>query len=884
MTLMSFRNIALSCATVLLWAPAIAGQDALWPGVEYDPSVPSFQEVLGHAPGDRIVSHSEILKYLDALVEAKPRQMRIFEYARSWEGRSLVYAVVGSEANLTRLDEIRANRQRLADPRVTSDETARALIASEPSITWLAYGVHGNEISSPDAGLFTAYHLLAARKDETVDTILAASLVMIVPTQNPDGRDRFVHGNRMAEGLEPMSHPVAAERNEPWPGGRTNHYYFDLNRDWLALTQPETRGHVAALQEWFPQVVVDLHEMGGNSTYYFAPEAVPYNPHITKAQRQALETYGRNNAKWFDEFGFLYFTREIFDAFYPGYGASWPLFQGSIATTYEQASSRGLVFRREDGTYLHFRDGVRHHFVASIATAETSARNREQFLEDFWQFRKTAIAEGRSEPVKAYILVNESNTAAARKLAGVLGEHGVEVSRSRSDFQGCGRGFPAGSYLVEMAQPTKRLLRTVLDPDVPMDDFFLAEQERRRQKDLPDQIYDVTGWSLPRMFGVESVACESVPTGDFEPAGKDRVEQASIVGGQAKLAYIAPWNTTAAARLLAGALREDLRVLGSDREFVQEGRTYPRGTLVFMVDQNPDTLHDSLERLAQQTGAEIVATDKGWVEEGVNFGSNNVRYLKPPRVALAWDIPTRSYSAGATRFMLERQIGYPVTPIRTRRLGTIDLSELDVLILPEGQYESVLDEAATSALQEWVRRGGTLIGVGRAVDYLAASELLATRCENMPGSEVRDPKEDESAPPGLLLRTEEDYRKAIEPKQGPPDSVAGVLVRAKIDTDHWLTSGSSDIVNALVQGNAIYTPLTLDQGRNPVVFVEAEELIASGHLWNENREQLAFKPLAMVQEHGRGLAIGFTADPNYRAYLDGLNLLFVNAVFRGPAH
>jgi hypothetical protein len=880
---MPIQKTALSGALLLLISTVVAGQEPLWPGTDYDPSVPSFEEVLGHAPGERIVTHADMLKYLEALAAARPQQVRIFEYARSWEGRALVYAVIGSEANLSRLDGIRTNRQRLADPRVTAEEDARGLIDSEPAITWLAYGVHGNEISSPDAGLFTAYHLLAARNDEIVDTILAETLVVIVPTQNPDGRERFVQANRMSTGLEPMSHPYAAERDEPWPGGRTNHYLFDLNRDWLALTQPETRGHVAAILEWYPQIVVDLHEMGGNSTYYFAPEAVPYNPHITGSQREALEAYGRNNARWFDEYGFLYFTREVFDAFYPGYGASWPLFQGSIATTYEQASPRGLVFRRQDGTDLRFRDAVRHHFVASMATAETTARNRRKFLEDFWKFRQTAVSEGRSEAVKAYVLVNEGNRGAARKLAGLLVEHGVEVSSSPGEFTACGRSFPPGSFIIEMAQPTKRLLRTILDEDVPMSDTFLAEQERRRQKDLPDQIYDVTGWSLPRMFGVESVACNAVPRGDFEGAGKDRWVPAALSGDPAKLAYLVPWETTAAARFLAAALREDLQVLGSDREFVQQGRTYPRGTLILMVDRNSDDLHATLERLGRETGAEIVATETSWVEEGVNFGSNNVLLLEPPQVALAWDLPTRSYSAGATRFVLERQIGYPVTPVRTRRLAEIDLRDFDVLILPDGRYAGFLDELATAALERWVGQGGTLIGTAGALEYLAASGLLATHRESRPGSEPEDPEKDGESPAGLLLESEEDYRQAIQPRQESPDWIPGFLARATVDTDHWITSGSSETVNALVQGNAIYSPLKLDQGRNPVVFVGAEDLVASGHLWDENRLQLAFKPMVMVQEHGRGRVIGFVGDPTYRAYLDGLNMLLVNAVFRGPA-
>ena len=381
----------------LVLVSSASAQEAFWPDVSYDPSVPTIEQVLGHAPGDRIVSHAEMLEYLEALSEARPAQIQVHEYARTW-------------------------------------------------------------------------------------------------------------------------------------GGRTNHYYFDLNRDWLALTQPETQGHVRAILESFSQIFIDLHETGGNSTYYFTPEAIPYNRHITSGQRETLDVYGRNNAKWFDTYGFLYFTREIYDAFYPGYGASWPLFHGTLAATYEQASARGLVFRRNDGTDLHFRDGVRHHFVASIATAETTARNRARFLDSFWTYRKSAIEEGRSESVAAYAIKNEGDIAAVRKLAGILAEHGIEVSRATAAFTGCGRegDFPVGSLIVELAQPAKRLIRTILDADVPLGGDFLEEQERRRKRNLPDEIYDVTGWSLPQLFNVETVTCDVVPTGDFEPAGSERVTAATI--------------------------------------------------------------------------------------------------------------------------------------------------------------------------------------------------------------------------------------------------------------------------------------------------------------------------------------------------------------------
>jgi hypothetical protein len=343
-----------------------------WPGEAYDSKIPTIHQVLGYEPGDKITSYAGLVRYMDALVEAAPTRMKMFSYGESWEGRKLVYAAIGSEANIRRLGEIKSEMQRIADPRKTSEADARKLIGSMPAIVWLSYGVHGNELSSPDAALLTAYHLLAARNDKLVEEVLSKVVVLIDPTQNPDGRDRFVNYYEQARGLVADASPAAAEHNEPWPGGRANHYLFDLNRDWIPLTQPEVATQVKALREWLPLVYVDLHEMSGESTYFFTPEADPYNPHLTATQRQSLTLFGKNNAKWFDKYGFDYFTREAYDAFYPGYGASWPLYYGALAMTYEQASVRGLVLRRSDESVLTYRDTIRHHFVASISTLETA--------------------------------------------------------------------------------------------------------------------------------------------------------------------------------------------------------------------------------------------------------------------------------------------------------------------------------------------------------------------------------------------------------------------------------------------------------------------------------------------------------------------------------
>jgi hypothetical protein len=875
-----------------------------WPGATYDSKVPTVRQVLGYEPGDKVTSHAGLVQYMEALAAAAPTRMKVFEFGQSWEGRKLIFAAVGSEANIRRLPELKSTMQKIADPRKTPEAEAKRLMANFPAVVWLAYGVHGNEISSPDAALMTAYHLLASRNDKLVDDILAKTLVLLVPTQNPDGRDRFVNYYEQARGLAPDASPNAAEHNEPWPGGRVNHYLFDLNRDWLALTQPEIAGQVKALREWYPLVYVDLHEMGAENTYFFTPESDPYNPHLTKTQRESLDLFGKNNSKWFDKYGFDYFTREQYDAFYPGYGASWPCYYGALAMTYEQASTRGLVVKRSDESVLTFRDTVRQHFVASISTLETSAANRDKLLADFHHYRVTAIEEGRNEPVKEYILPRGRDAGATDKLAGILVEHGLEVNRAKAAFKAGGKDYPAGTYVVPMAQPGKRFVRTLLDPQTPMDDKFVAAEEQRRKLKQRSEIYDVTAWSLPLLFNVEAIPNSTVSEGSFESAKPVRIQPGTMHGSKATVAYLVPWGSQAAGRLLAGALRQDLRVHSSDKPISQNGTKYPEGTLIFKVAGNPADLGERLTALARDTGADVYATNTGWVEEGVNFGSRWVVNVKKPVIAMAWDTPAQSGSAGAARFVLERQYGYPVTTIRTAQLATADLSKFQVLVLPSGgNYLGILGDGGIERIKTWVQAGGTVVALGDAVGFLASNrvDLLPLTQENA----LREGETGTAAgggggrggatattPPaggggrvaGTAIASEADFEKVTRAATELPDSVPGAIARARVRPDFWLTVGLGEAVYTMVEGRAIYAPLKADRGINAVYYDAADKLVASGHLWAENKKQLAFKPVVATANSGRGIVVGFTQDPNFRAIEDGLNLLFLNAIFRGPAH
>ncbi len=883
---------AFACAAALLcWTSISAAQDdfRFWTDNDYDPAIPSIEQVLGYAPGERITWHKDAVRYFEALAAAAPERVQIVQYAQSWQDRELIYVVLSSAENMARIEEVKAGMQSLRDPRRTPADEAAAIIENQPPVTWLSYGVHGNEISSTDAAMLTAYHLLASRGDERVADIMADTVVVIDPMQNPDGRDRFVHHFNSSVGLRPDSDRLSAEHDEPWPGGRTNHYLFDMNRDWFIMTQPETRGRIAALREWYPVAFVDAHEMGGDSTYFFAPEAVPYNPHLAADQTESLQLFGRNHAGWFDEFGLDYFTREIYDAFYPGYGASWPSYYGGVAMTYEQASSRGLVFRQYDGNDLTYAYTVRNHFLTSLSTAETVAVNREKFLTDFYDYQVSAIEEGEQEENRAYLFPVQSDQAAITRIAGLLTRQGVEVSRATAEFDACGVDYAAGSYLIRADQPSKRFVRTLLEPQVSMEDDFLAEQEERRANNLPDQIYDVTAWSLPHMFNVDMNICDRIPAGEFEAAGPDLFIPAEVQGGEATVAYLVPWGSAPAARLLAKGLLAGLEIKSNDLAFTNLDREYPAGTLIVDVADNPGDLYETMSELARETGAEVVAVNDSWVTDGPSFGSGNVVRFNAPRVAIAWDEPTAAYSAGNTRFVIERQFDYPVTPIRTDRLASADLDRYQVLLLPltaGGSYGGALGESGVENLKNWVSDGGVLIAMGNATRFLADPEvdLLAVRRERAV-VEVEAGEEEEGATvAGTYLTEEEQYRQSTVALEDDPYAVSGVLARADVHPEHWLGAGVAPVLNVLIRGSEIYTPIRIDDGVNVARFQGPEELLTSGYLWEENRRQLAYKPFVLSQPRGAGQVIAFTQDPTVRAYLDGLNVILMNAIFRGSAH
>ena len=875
----------------------------LAPGAKYDPKIPTIKQVLGHESGEVITPPDEIATYLRALNQAAPDRTRLVEYARSWEGRPLWLFIIGAPERIARLDQVKADLRRLADPRGLSQADTDRLVRELPVVTWLMHGVHGNEISSSDAALAEAYHILAAQGDADVQTILRESIVVIDPMQNPDGRARFVFHNLLGRAAEPDPNPVSAEHDEPWPGGRSNHYLFDMNRDWFAQSQVETQGRIKAMLEWFPHVVVDLHEMGGDSSYYFAPPADPINPHITKSQQASFDLFGKANAAKFDERGFAYFIRENYDSFYPGYGESWPIFHGAIGMTYEQASARGLVWKRTDGDLLTYRDAVVHHFTSAITTAATAAKNRERLVRDYVEYRRSAIQEGEKGSTREYVIVPGHDPSRALRLARNLSTQGIEVRRAEEPIKVANRTIPPGAFLVSNAQPSGRLIRNLLDPHTAQDDPFVKEQDRRRRLRLGDQIYDITAWSLPLVFDVEVITSASPFTGRTTTVTGER-GRASVSLPPAKVGYLLPWGSATAAAV-AEMLQAGIRVRHAGQPFTLAGRNYPTGTAVVRVSDNGADLASKLAPIVARHDAEAVGIDSAYQQEGISLGSANVRAMKAPRVLLAWDAPTQTLSAGFARYTLERRFGVKTSAVRVGSFSRADLDDFDVIVLPSGTYGPLGGDDALRRLREWVRGGGTLITLAEASRWASSVKLLETPTElrggkpDVPssgsggsggsGSSGAASGPSTSADSGgasssVSAPATFNYEKSIQPERERPENTPGGILRVVMDQEHWLSSGQDAELPALVEGNRVFTPIRLDQGRNVGIYAEKESLVASGLVWDEARDQLARKAFLIHQPLGQGHIVAFAEDPNYRAFTEGTALLFINAVLLGPAY
>jgi hypothetical protein len=873
------KRIAMPALLLALGASPLAAQHAFSAGGPYDPAVPTPRSVLGYGIGDRFTPHQLVARYLQRLA-AGSRRIRLDTVARSFEGREVFLLIATSEANQARLDRIRADAARLADPRGASPAELRTVAARLPTIVWLGYTVHGGEASGVEAALALAYQLAAGRDADT-QLVLDSVVVLIDPVENPDGHERHVQDVLRARGAggarDVPTEPGAMVHQGSWPGPRGSHYGFDLNRDWFILSHPETRGRVATFLRWWPHVAVDLHEMGANATYYFAPPMEPINKNVPQNIAHWWDVFAAANAAAFDAHGWSFFRREDFDEFYPSYGDSWPILTGAIGMTYEEASSGGGAVRRRDGTVLTLREAAWHHYTASWATLLTAARHARERVQDYLSFRQSAVSDAERGPMRAVVLERDAQ-GRADSLAALLLANGVEVGRLRAaadvrEATAYGEAAPraarlaAGSYVVDLAQPQGRLAKALLEPDAQLDSSFIAQELERRRTAQPDRFYDLTAWSLPYDFRVRAwwtrtpvLPVDAVDTGAMRGASPPAPQ-----AEPARYAYAFAPGSEASLRLLGALLADSVRVAFAPRAFREGDERFPWGAFLVRLAANGAGTPEVVRREAVAAGARVVALGTALADEGPDLGSNTVFPVKAPRVALLGGPPVSGSSFGFAWYAFDQRLHYPVTTVSAASLDRLELADFDVLVLPSvaaGALDRALAERGRDRLVAWVKDGGTLITLDAATSWLAGEKTGLAR-----------------------LRLRRDTTRADSAAGAPlPAGVPGAIVRLIGDTLSPLIAGLGPEVPALVNSDRIYTPpKDLRAGEAVLRYAPVSRLRLAGYLWPEVPARLAESVYLWTEDVGRGRVIGFAGEPNFRDLTRGLLPLFANAVFLGPS-
>jgi len=856
----------LVCVVTVICSPILQAQDEdLFPGGRYDPNIPTPFDILGHRMGEAHTFHWEMEKYIHAAAEKSDR-VRLFSYGKTYEGRTLYYLLISSPENLANIDEIRAANLALTDPRKTSPGEARRTAGAIPAIVWLGYNIHGNETSGMEAAIRTVYQL-AAGTDETTRMILENVVTIIDPDQNPDGHDRYVQHVRSIKTVK--SHPQTDdyEHSSTWPGGRTNHYLFDLNRDFYLKTQIETQQKTKVFHRFRPHVVIDAHEMGSNSTFFMAPANDPYAEYMSPQLFKWWDIIAEGNARAFDRHGWGYYTKESFDSFYPGYGESYPAINGSIGILYEQASARGVSIERDDGYILTLHETTWHHFIASMATLESVAKRREECILDFYQFFADALESAKTEQIREIILLPGHDPHITAKLITNMLQENVEIYRATEPFTNNNatsymdkantrKTFPAGSYIIPMEQPQKVVIKTLLAPESPMEDSFLEDERVRKENREQSHIYDITGWSMPLTFGVEAFWTEKSSNAQTETVTESPAFRVSITGGRALQAYLVPFNTLAASKMLAKLLDEDFKVKIARKPFTIGGREWESGTLVVRVNRNRDSLHERIAELAEEFGIDAAAINTGLSDEGNDLGSNFVATLKKPKIAIVTGPPTASYSFGSMHYLFEREFGLSFTRITADKLTS--LNEYNVVVLPSGDYSKNLDKEQLKTFQNWIKAGGTVVTVASSTEWLKKAEISKVKMLN----DMPDPED--------------------EDKKIKLDRTPGAIVKVNLDPLSFMSLGCPSSVAAIVNSDKIYLPFEDDKFSNAGLYETGENILLSGFIWPKTREYLQGKGFLFVEKSGRGKMIMFAGDPNFRAMYDGLNKLFLNALILSP--
>ncbi|SEG21550.1 M14 metallopeptidase family protein [Algoriphagus boritolerans] len=813
-------------------------------GYTYNPAVPTPKQVLGYEVGEWHVTHDQLVMYMKAVAEASDRVI-FEETGRSYEKRPQTLLTITSPANLGKLDQIKAERAKLRDP------NASVSIENMPVVMFMGYSVHGNEPSGANASLVAAYHFAAANEiSEDLENIV----LLLDPAINPDGLNRFASWVNSHKAFTMNGDPAQRELNEAWPRGRTNHYWFDLNRDWLPVQHPESRNRVRVFQSWLPNIHLDFHEMGTNSTFFFQP-GVPARMHPLTPDKnfELTEKIGTYHAKALDQIGSLYYNQENYDDFYYGKGSTYPDVQGSIGILFEQASSRGHLQESANGM-LSFPFTIRNQFTANLSSYQAAKEMRvelNQWMRDFYTEIKT---ETDTDTNKAYIFGAKNDDARSFHLADLILQHDIKVFALNENITVNGQEFKKEtSYIVPADQPQYRLIKAMFETRTTFKDSLF---------------YDISAWTYPMAFHLDYMALNSKILNLANVKQVDKTDfvlaPGKVIGNAGAYHYAMEWTDYYAPKAAYQLLKSGFLVRVSNAEFsTAEGKTFGRGTLLIDKGESgldEDAFFAKLQEIASEAHVDIHALITGYTS-GANLGSTFMAPLKTPQIALLVDGGVDSGEAGEIWHLLDQRMKMPVTLLPVGSVNNANLDRYNVILMADGNYNS-LGKTGAEKLKEWTSRGGTLVAKGGALQFLAQNEIGNFTFRTVDNAEKG------------IQKSYADFENATGAK-----GTFGAIFKANLDITHPIGYGYSEKEIYTFRNDNFFMEVSPNPYANPLVYTENP--LASGYLHPSNLPGIQNGSVIRISGVGRGRIVGFADNPNFRAFWFGTNKLYMNSIFFG---
>ncbi len=817
------------------------------PDISYDSSIPTPEAFFGYQIGEWHLSHDQQLTYMRKLAEVSPR-ITITEYARTYEQRPLVYLTITSKANHANLEELKARHLEVSNP----DQANKVDVANTPLVVYQGFSIHGNEASGGNAAPLVAYYLAAAQGKE-IDQLLSKTIILLDPCYNPDGFHRFSTWANMHKNKNLTADSQDREYHESWPGGRTNHYWFDLNRDWLPVQHPESQGRIAVFHEWKPNILTDHHEMGANSTFFYMPGEPSRTHPITPQKNQELTAkIGTFHAKALDRIGSLYYSGEGYDDYYYGKGSTYPDGNGCIGILFEQASSRGHLQQTDNGL-LSFPFTIRNQVTTALSTQEAALNMHDELLNYQKEFYQSAIKDARADDRKAYIFGDEYDPTRVADLVEILRRHQIEVYELKKKVEAQGQTFlPGQAFVVPCEQTQYRLVRAIFETITTFEDSIF---------------YDVSTWTLPLAFNLayaslEQGALKGIMGKQIKGLRPEPPARAAIV--QSAYAYLLDWNAYEAPAALYFLQKAGLRTKVANLPFSLERRDYAAGTVLIPV-QNQGKTETEIYQLVQEAArlyeVSIYGVQTGDALQGSDLGSNTLETLKIPKVLLLAGEGVSGYSAGENWHLLDQRMDIVVTMTESEDLSRLDLSDYNVMVLPDGRHGELSSRAA-SHIKEWVRDGGTLIAIAGGVEWAMNNGLASAKRKSSTVQASGDRR------PYKMLSRDRGGR-----------VIGGAIFAAQADLTHPLLFGIHRPIMPVFRRGTFFVEPTDNAYATPLIYTD--QPLLSGYTHPENLALVKNSASLFVSSTGSGKVICMVDNPNFRAFWFGTNRLFMNALFFG---